>query len=108
MALFSVDDFRRPVDWSRADRREVDSYYDDYYALDELERCLQAFRAGAPQRDHPGVRFAHRVARRASGPSISAARASRSSKGCSRCASPTAAAGLVIYSSSTPPRRAAA
>ncbi len=49
VALFSVDDFRRPVDWTRADRREVDTYYDDYYALDELERCLQALRAGAPR-----------------------------------------------------------
>ena len=46
--LFRVDDFRRPVDWARTDRREVDLYYDDYYDLPALERCLRAFRAGEP------------------------------------------------------------
>jgi len=44
--LFHVDDFRRPVDWSRTDRAEVDLYYDEYYDLDALDRCLSAFQDG--------------------------------------------------------------
>lgn len=48
-ALFSVDDFRRPVDWARDDRREVETYYHDYYDLAMLEACLQAFQAGEPR-----------------------------------------------------------
>jgi len=45
--LFHVDDFRRPVDWSRTDRAEVDLYYDEYYDLDALDGCLCAFQEGA-------------------------------------------------------------
>ena len=47
-ALFRVDDFRRAVDWTRTDRSELDLYYDDYYDLPALDRCLRDFRAGAP------------------------------------------------------------
>ncbi|HVR63007.1 MAG TPA: hypothetical protein VMU50_13980 [Polyangia bacterium] len=47
-ALFRVDDFRRALDWTRTDRREVDLYYDDYFDLLALDRCLRDFRAGAP------------------------------------------------------------
>jgi uridine kinase len=47
--LLSVDDFRRPVDWARADRSEAEAYYQDYYELALLETCLRAFRDGAPQ-----------------------------------------------------------
>ncbi len=45
---FAVDDFRRPVDWTRADRSELDLYYDARYDLAELDRCLAEFQAGAP------------------------------------------------------------
>jgi uridine kinase len=44
--LFHVDDFRRPVDWARTDRAEVDLYYDEYYDLDALDGCLCAFQNG--------------------------------------------------------------
>jgi uridine kinase len=47
--LFSVDDFRRPVDWARAGRSEAEIYYRDYYELDLLDACLRAFQAGAPR-----------------------------------------------------------
>ena len=46
--LLRIDDFRRPVDWSRTDRAELDLYYDEYYDLAALERCLRAFVEGAP------------------------------------------------------------
>jgi uridine kinase len=48
--LFHVDDFRRPVDWARAqngDVSESELYYRDYYDLDRLEGCLRAFLARA-------------------------------------------------------------
>ena len=45
--LLRVDDFRRPVDWSRGDKSELDLYYDDYYDLARLDGCLRAFRDGA-------------------------------------------------------------
>lgn len=45
--LLRVDDFRRPVDWSRADKSELDLYYDDYYDLERLGDCLRAFAGGA-------------------------------------------------------------
>jgi uridine kinase len=44
----AVDDFRRPVDWSRSDRSEIDLYYDERYDLPDLDRCLTAFQAGQP------------------------------------------------------------
>jgi uridine kinase len=44
----AVDDFRRPVDWSRADRSELDLYYGERYDLAALDRCLEAYAAGAP------------------------------------------------------------
>ncbi|MBC8133317.1 MAG: hypothetical protein H7X95_10085 [Deltaproteobacteria bacterium] len=37
----AVDDFRRPVDWGAGG--ETDIYYDDYYDLSLLDRCLRAF-----------------------------------------------------------------
>ncbi len=43
----SVDDFRRPVDWERRDRSELDLYYDERYDLPDLDRCLEAFLGGA-------------------------------------------------------------
>jgi uridine kinase len=96
VALFSVDDFRRPVDWTRADRREVDTYYDDYYALDELERCLQAFRAGAPQVTIPV--FDSRTETLAGERSIDLGRARVALiEGVFALRVPAAAAGLVIY-----------
>ncbi len=96
VALFAVDDFRRPVDWSRADRREVDTYYDDYYALDELERCLQAFRAGAPGVTIPV--FDSRTDTLAGERTIDLRRARVALvEGVFALRVPTAAAGLVIY-----------
>jgi uridine kinase len=50
--LFSVDDFRRPVDWSRTDRSELDLYYRQRYDLAALDGCLRAFVEG-----HPGCRI---------------------------------------------------
>jgi uridine kinase len=44
--LLRVDDFRRPVDWSRADKSEADLYYDEYYDLPLLDRCLRDFLDG--------------------------------------------------------------
>jgi uridine kinase len=44
----AVDDFRRPVSWSRPDRSELDIYYDERYDLADLDRCLAAFLAGRP------------------------------------------------------------
>jgi len=44
--LLRVDDFRRPVDWSRADKSEADLYYDEYYDLTLLDRCLCDFLDG--------------------------------------------------------------
>jgi uridine kinase len=49
--LFSVDDFRRPVDWSRTDRSELDLYYKQRYDLGALDGCVRAFVEG-----HPGCR----------------------------------------------------
>jgi uridine kinase len=51
--LLSVDDFRRPVEWQRVDRSEADIYYDEYYDLPLLERCLQAFERGAASVEIP-------------------------------------------------------
>jgi uridine kinase len=45
--LFRVDDFRRPIDWLQAGRVEADVYYEDYYDLALLDRCLTEFVAGA-------------------------------------------------------------
>lgn len=50
--LFSVDDFRRPVDWSRTDISELDLYYQQRYDLSALDGCLRAFVEG-----HPGCRI---------------------------------------------------
>jgi uridine kinase len=46
---FSVDDFRRPVDWTRDDVSEAEIYYGDYYDLALLDGCVRAFQAGAPR-----------------------------------------------------------
>lgn len=52
--LFAVDDFRRPVDWSRTDRTPLDLYYDERYDLLALDRCLRAFLEGAPACEYVG------------------------------------------------------
>lgn len=49
----AVDDFRRPVRWGDGGRSEADIYYDDYYDLALLDRCLSAFLAGTPFVDIP-------------------------------------------------------
>ena len=49
----AVDDFRRPVDWHAGGRLEADIYYDDYYDLPLLDRCLAAFMAGSPSVEIP-------------------------------------------------------
>jgi len=96
VVLVSVDDFRRPVDWSRADRREVDTYYDEYYALGELERCLQAFRAGAARVTIPV--FDPRTETLAGHRTIDLGRARLALvEGVFALRVPSAAAGLVIY-----------
>lgn len=46
--LLAVDDFRRPVDWARGDRPEIDLYYDERYDLDALDACARAFLSGEP------------------------------------------------------------
>jgi uridine kinase len=51
--LVHVDDFRRPVDWTRTDRPEPDLYFDEYYDFAELERCLRAFLGGAERVEVP-------------------------------------------------------
>jgi uridine kinase len=45
--LLSVDDVRRPVDWRQPGRSEADIYYDDYFALGELEARVAAARRDA-------------------------------------------------------------
>jgi uridine kinase len=50
--LLSVDDFRRPVDWTRTDQSELWLYYHKRYDLTALDECLRAFRDGKP-----GCRF---------------------------------------------------
>lgn len=42
VALLSVDDVRRPVDWRQPGRSESDIYYADYFALDELDARVAA------------------------------------------------------------------
>jgi uridine kinase len=51
--LVSVDDFRRPVDWRQPDRSEADVYYDEYFDLPLLDRCLHAFEEGASSVEIP-------------------------------------------------------
>jgi uridine kinase len=51
--VLGVDDFRRPVDWSQGGRAEADIYYDDYYDLAHLDRCLRAFLDGASSVEIP-------------------------------------------------------
>lgn len=51
--LLRVDDFRRPQDWSRPGRTEAQLYYDDYYDLADLDRCLRDFLAGADSVEIP-------------------------------------------------------
>jgi uridine kinase len=46
--LFSVDDFRRPIDWARTDHPELWLYYHQRYDLVALDACLNAFRDGKP------------------------------------------------------------
>ena len=46
--LLRVDDYRRPVDWTRAGGAEADLYYEDYYDLALLEHGARAFLDGAP------------------------------------------------------------
>jgi uridine kinase len=51
--LLHVDDFRRAIDWSRADKSEVDIYYDDYFDLGRLDGCLHDFLDGRSAIDVP-------------------------------------------------------
>lgn len=51
--VLGVDDFRRPVDWTQSGRSEADIYYDDYYDLGHLDRCLRAFLGGVPSVELP-------------------------------------------------------
>ncbi|MES1164437.1 MAG: hypothetical protein ABUR63_01665 [Verrucomicrobiota bacterium] len=51
--ILGVDDFRRPVAWGQAHRSEAQTYYDDYYDLPLLDRCLAGFGAGAQSVDIP-------------------------------------------------------
>jgi uridine kinase len=46
--LLHVDDFRRKMDWKGGGRAEHVIYGEDYFDFDAIERCLAAFRAGAP------------------------------------------------------------
>lgn len=50
----AVDDVRRPIDWTRTDRSELDLYYDERYELPALDACLAAFVAGAPSASYLG------------------------------------------------------
>jgi uridine kinase len=42
VALLSVDDVRRPVEWRQPGRDETDIYYHDYFDLAELDRRVAA------------------------------------------------------------------
>jgi uridine kinase len=52
--LLAVDDFRRPVDFGRGDRPELDLYWDERYDLPALDACAAAFLAGAAGCRVPG------------------------------------------------------
>ena len=45
--LLGVDEFRRPVDWSRTDRSQLELYYEERYDLAALDRCLGDYLEGA-------------------------------------------------------------
>lgn len=45
--MLRVDDFRRPVLWNSDAMPDADRYYEDYYDLAALDRCLSEFLAGA-------------------------------------------------------------
>ncbi len=45
--LVKVDDFRRPLDWSRPDVDEDAAYYDDYYDFAGLQVVAETFADGA-------------------------------------------------------------
>lgn len=44
--VLHVDDFRRPVHWTRPDRDEGTIYLEDYYDFGAIEACVAAFTAG--------------------------------------------------------------
>lgn len=46
--VLHVDDFRRRVDWQRSGRSQAAIYGEEYFDLAGVERCLAAFRGGAP------------------------------------------------------------
>ncbi len=46
-AMLRVDDFRQPMTWGSDAKPDSDLYYDDYYDLRALDRCLAGFLAGA-------------------------------------------------------------
>jgi uridine kinase len=48
-----IDDFRRGVDWTRADRAQSDIYGEDYFDFAAVEACLDAFRAALPSARRP-------------------------------------------------------
>lgn len=49
VALFHVDDFRKPVDWTAAGNTQAEAYYNDYYDLLTLEFVLDEVAKGASQ-----------------------------------------------------------
>jgi uridine kinase len=51
--VLGVDDFRRPVDWTAGGRTEAEVYYDDYYDLAHLDRCLRAYTEGVASVEIP-------------------------------------------------------
>lgn len=46
--IVSVDDFRRPIDWSSVEGCEAEAYWERYYDLELAESSLRAFLAGTP------------------------------------------------------------
>lgn len=44
--MLRVDDFRRPVAWGRGAKPDADRYYENYYDMAALDRCLADFLAG--------------------------------------------------------------
>jgi uridine kinase len=46
--IVSVDDFRRPIDWSTVEGSEADAYWERYYDLNLAESCLRSFVLGMP------------------------------------------------------------
>jgi uridine kinase len=99
-ALVHVDDFRRPVDWSRTDRPESDLYFDEYYDFALLERCLRAFLGGTNEALVP--RFDPRTERLASTAVIDLRGELALVEGVFPLRCPAVAQGSLVYLSTTP------